>query len=87
MIKVYIQCGACGFEGITYENEDLEDEDQLELEEEGESEECPRCGEYAKEVDDDETMERIDNDFENSLSRREERRREVTPFSLGEEDE
>ena len=47
---------------------------------EEEDEECPMCGEFAKEIDDDETMEKIDTE-------REERKREVIPFSLGEENE
>lgn len=83
MIKVYIQCDACGFKGITYENEDL-DEDMEDLEEQ---EECPQCGEFAKEIDDDKDIQQMDSLEQENLKRREERRGGVTPFSLGDQND
>ena len=80
MIKIYIDCSSCGFKGFTYEDEDLTDDEELLAEEE--QEECPKCGEYVEEIDDDEIMEAMDNEAQ---QRREERHQGVIPFSLGEE--
>ena len=84
MIKVYIDCSACGFKGITYEDEDAEIDEDLQ-DDELEEEECPNCGEYCKEVDDEDLIREIDSQMEDSLKRREERKKDVKPFSLGED--
>ena len=77
LIKVYIDCSNCGFKGVTYENEDLDDDEELLLEEE--QEECPMCGEYAKEIEDDEIMEQFDIQMKDNAQKR---KKEVIPFSL-----
>ena len=80
--KVYIECTVCGFKGVTYEDE----EEELELE--GETEECPRCGEAAKEVDDEEVIMQIDSKIEDNDKQRVRRNTNgVIPFTLGDDDE
>lgn len=85
MIKIYLDCASCGFKGITQEDEDpdlTEDEINLMEEEDGE-EECPMCGEFCKEIEDEDVIKQIEDKVQENISKRKEQKL-VSPYSHGE---
>ena len=77
-MKIHIKCNACGFDGISIEPEDRDDDVEDFDEDDDDGYECPKCGAIATEDADEES----DNQEESTS------RGEVVPFSLfGEKDE